>query len=298
MKLPVITNPTRQKRAPVVRPSVDTGNSLRIAWKNIKYLILTGLLLAGTGVLSYVKAQPAQDVFLDIVPDVSTSDTPAAINSSSDIGPNPPLYKIVINIPSRTLWVYSGNHIIKYYPVGVGRIGYMTPLGHYAITQKVLDPGWENPYLPQGRMRMAPGRENPLGTRWMGFYQDQGGEYGMHGTDTPSSVGKFSSHGCVRMKIPDAEALFNMVDIGTPVDVVYKPVLIRQSQDIIRVIVYPDRFHRGMPTRSDIKNQILSQYPTAQIDVVKLQNALSQANERPVDVGLVPINTISDSPKF
>lgn len=213
---------------------------------------------------------------------------PASVPKISPANATTPDRRVVINIPSRTLWVYQGNKIIRYFPVGVGRPGFMTPIGKYSIISKVIDPGWENPYLAKGKMRLAPGEENPLGTRWMGFYQKAGGEYGMHGTDNPTSVGKYSSHGCVRMKVPDAEALFELIDVGTSVEVVYEPVLIRKKDNMIRVIVYADRFDRGMPTLAQVKAKILKQFPEASVDVEKLQTALQQANERPIDVGALP----------
>jgi hypothetical protein len=125
----------------------------------------------------------------------------------------------------------------------------------------------------------------------MGFYQKGGGEYGMHGTDNPSSVGKFSSHGCVRMKVRDAEALFEMVDVGTPVDVVYEPVLIRPQGRDIRIVVYEDRFKKGMPSAAEIQAKIMRQYPGAQVTMEKIQAALRQANERPVVVGTLDIGS-------
>ncbi len=128
--------------------------------------------------------------------------------------------KIVINLPHRTLTLYSDEKPVHVYPVGVGRKGFSTPVGHFSIIDKVIDPGWENPYLPQGRSDIRPGKSNPLGTRWMGFNRYKGGEYGIHGTNNPKSVGRYSSHGCVRMYIHDAETLFNEVDIGTPVEVI------------------------------------------------------------------------------
>jgi hypothetical protein len=193
--------------------------------------------------------------------------------------------KIVINIPSRTLWVYSGEKIVRYFPVGVGRPGFMTPLGQFKVIRKILDPGWENPYKAKGAVRITPGANNPLGTRWIGFHQNSSGEYGMHGTDNPGSVGKFSSHGCVRLKIPDAEALFELVEIGTPVEVVYEPVLIRENGNDIRLIVYTDRFKKGMPSVDKIQQDILKQYPGAEVDLSKIQAALQAPAERPVVVG-------------
>lgn len=197
--------------------------------------------------------------------------------------------KLVINIPSRTLWVYSGDKIVRYFPVGVGRPGFMTPLGQFKVIRKVVDPGWEHPYKAQGAVRIPPGAMNPLGTRWIGFHQDKGGEYGMHGTDNPGSVGRFSSHGCVRMKTPDAEKLFEMVDVGTPVDVVYQPVLIRPQDGAVRLVVYRDAFKQGMPSAEAIQAQILEQHPTAQVDLAKVRQALAQPTERPFVVGTLNV---------
>ena len=209
--------------------------------------------------------------------------------SASSADPAEP--RVVINIPSRTLWVYEGNRIVNYFPVGVGKPGFMTPLGKFSIISKVMYPGWENPYKPKGKVRLAPGEDNPLGTRWMGFYQKGAGEYGMHGTDTPSSVGKFSSHGCVRMKIADAESLFEIVDMGTPVEVTYEPVLVRMKENRIRVIVYPDRFKRGMPTVEQVQAKILKQYPDAALNLSQIAQALAQPSEKPVDVGNLPVTS-------
>jgi hypothetical protein len=202
--------------------------------------------------------------------------------------------KLVINIPSRTVWIYSGSQIVKYFPVGLGRPGFMTPIGKYSITTKVIDPGWEHPYVGKGKIRIAPGAGNPLGTRWMGFHEYKGGEYGFHGTDRPSSVGQFSSHGCVRMKIKDAETLFEMVEVGTPVEVVYETVLIRPKGNEMRLLVYPDAFRRGMPTADKVASSIIEQYPKAKIELEKIQAALAHPAQQPVVVGVLQTDTNSE----
>ncbi len=71
-------------------------------------------------------------------------------------------------------------------------------------------PTWYNP----GKV-VGPGPANPLGTRWMGLGFKG---YGIHGTNRPSSIGKAASHGCIRMRIPDVEALFALVQVGDEVD--------------------------------------------------------------------------------
>jgi len=197
--------------------------------------------------------------------------------------------RVVINIPSRMLTVYYGDEIARHFPVGVGRIGYITPMGHFKVIRKIQNPGWENPYKALGKMRIAPGEENPLGTRWIGFHQNRLGEFGIHGTDTPASVGRFSSHGCVRMKVPDAEALFDLVDMGTPVDVVYEPVVIRREKQLVTVTVFADPFKKGTPTAEQVKAKILKQYPTAKVDEDRIALALSEPNEKSTVVAEVPI---------
>lgn len=244
-------------------------------------LVLTGGSQASAGPVSSAKSHVAQTV-------AATQPESAAEE-----------VRVVINIPSRTLWVYEGERIIRHFPVGVGRPGFPTPVGRFSIIRKVLDPGWENPYLSSGQMRLAPGQDNPLGTRWMGFLRDSGGEYGMHGTDNPGSVGKFSSHGCVRLKVPDAEALFEMVDVGTPVEVIYQPVIIRKHGNEIRIAVYADRFRRGMPDPEQIKARIIKEFPQAKVNEAQLRKALSQPLEKYISVGnvvITPKTVVSTEP--
>jgi lipoprotein-anchoring transpeptidase ErfK/SrfK len=54
---------------------------------------------------------------------------------------------------------------------------------------------------------------NPIKARWMGIYDGAG----IHGTDALGSLGSAASHGCIRMAIPDVEALYDQVEVGTPV---------------------------------------------------------------------------------
>ena len=71
--------------------------------------------------------------------------------------------------------------------------------------------------MGRGRRADPAGPGNPLGTRWMGLSSPG---VGIHGTPDPSSLGYSASHGCIRMFIPNAEWLFDHVDIHTPVFIV------------------------------------------------------------------------------
>jgi len=117
----------------------------------------------------------------------------------------------------RQLVVYQGETEAARYPVAVGKRGWETPLGRFAVQRLQKDPAWENPWTNQV---VPPGPQNPLGSRWIGFWSDGRNAIGFHGTPDRASVGQAASHGCVRMLEPDIQALFELVRIGTPVEVV------------------------------------------------------------------------------
>lgn len=116
--------------------------------------------------------------------------------------------RIVINLDTRRLSHFEGNQPVKTYPVGVGKQATPTPTGSYQVVEKVMHPG------------------GMLGTRWMGL-SIPGGNYGIHGTNNPSSIGGYVSNGCIRMHNQDVEELFSKVGIGMPVEI----VLVTHVQD-------------------------------------------------------------------
>lgn len=105
---------------------------------------------------------------------------------------------ILIHTGLRRLYLRRGTQVLAEYPVAVGKPSTPTPTGCYAISNKILNPG------------------GVLGTRWMGL-NIPGGNYGIHGTNNPSSIGKAVSRGCIRMYNHDVEHIFSRVSIGTPV---------------------------------------------------------------------------------
>ncbi len=124
---------------------------------------------------------------------------------------------IVINRSINRLYLYKQNKLSRTFPVATGQAIYPTPRGTWHIVVKYRNPWWYPPTSSswaRGLKPVPPGPNNPLGTRWMGL--DAPG-VGIHGTDAPSSIGYSASHGCVRMQVPDAEWLFDHVDIGTTV---------------------------------------------------------------------------------
>jgi lipoprotein-anchoring transpeptidase ErfK/SrfK len=127
---------------------------------------------------------------------------------------------IVINRSLNRLTLYSGAKYVRTFPVATGQAIYPTPAGTFHIVVKWKNPWWYPPTQDswaKGLQPVPPGPDNPLGTRWMGLSVPG---VGIHGTDEPTSIGYSASHGCIRMQVPDAEWLFDHVDIGTTVHIV------------------------------------------------------------------------------
>jgi lipoprotein-anchoring transpeptidase ErfK/SrfK len=127
---------------------------------------------------------------------------------------------ITINRSTNRLTLYDNGKVSRAFPVATGQAIYPTPRGTFPIVVKYRNPWWYPPTSSswaQGLKPVPPGPSNPLGTRWMGISSPG---VGIHGTDAPASIGYSASHGCVRMQVPDAEWLFDQVDIGTTVHIV------------------------------------------------------------------------------
>ena len=127
---------------------------------------------------------------------------------------------IVIKTSERRLYyVLGGGQAIRY-PVGVGRRG-MAWTGSAFIDGKYIKPGWSAPEsIRKDYARLpavVPGGSpsNPMGAAAMTL--SGGGEYAIHGTNNPGSVGGFVSHGCIRMYNADIMDLYDRASYGTPV---------------------------------------------------------------------------------
>lgn len=165
-----------------------------------------------------------------------------------------PAKKIIVNLANCSLSVYVNNMKIRFYPVAVGTIRTPTPVGNYSITEKEVNPVWTNP--ENETMQIASGEDNPLGYRWMRFW----GNYGMHGTNRPESVGRYVSNGCLRLKEANAEELFDLVAVGTPVEIMYNRVVIEKDPNkIITYYIYPDVYSR-QPLDVETVNKWLAGY--------------------------------------
>ncbi len=122
--------------------------------------------------------------------------------------------RLVIRLNERRVYVYQDDQPIDSYPIAVGKKGWETPTGKFQILQMLENPSWQHPWNGQ---IVPPGADNPLGRRWIGFWTDGERAIGFHGTPNEELVGQAVSHGCIRMRNNDVQALFDQVTIGTTV---------------------------------------------------------------------------------
>lgn len=126
---------------------------------------------------------------------------------------------IVISVSQRKLYLVNGDGTAIRYPVAVGKPGKQW-FGTATIDGKYVAPAWsppwgvkrDNPRLPNLIAGGSP--HNPMGAAAMTL---AGGQYAIHGTNRPSSIGTWASYGCIRMYNQDVVDLFQRVDVGTPV---------------------------------------------------------------------------------
>jgi len=127
---------------------------------------------------------------------------------------------ILIRTNERRLYYFVGSGEAIRYPVGVGRAG-MQWSGTAFIDGKYIKPAWSAPASIRGDYRRLPSvvpggtAGNPMGAAAMTL--SGGGEYAIHGTNAPGTIGGFVSHGCIRMYNEDIMDLYSRVSIGTRV---------------------------------------------------------------------------------
>jgi lipoprotein-anchoring transpeptidase ErfK/SrfK len=121
-----------------------------------------------------------------------------------------PERRIVVSIPDRKLAVVEGDRVVRVFETAVGAPKSPSPTGIFQIVNSIADPTWYG----KGKV-VAPGKANPLGTRWLGLSRKG---YGIHGTNRPDSIGRNASHGCIRMRNREVEELFKIVAVGDRVE--------------------------------------------------------------------------------
>ncbi len=136
----------------------------------------------------------------------------SARSQQQTMQPAAPQRVIVVSLEDRKLALVENGQVKKIYTVAVGKPSTPSPEGTFTIERRVANPTYHH----DGKT-VLPGPGNPVGTRWMGLSKSG---YGIHGTNTPKSIGKAASHGCIRMAKTDLEEFYQLVAVGDTVRLV------------------------------------------------------------------------------
>lgn len=124
--------------------------------------------------------------------------------------------KVIINKKVNKLAFIKNGVVVKIFPVATGRRPGFTPEGTFKVVRKLVKPAYRKLGIAGGSPR------NPLGVRWLGLNArgTSGGTYGIHGTNKPSSIGKYASGGCIRMYNKDVLWLYEQIPAQTVVEII------------------------------------------------------------------------------
>ncbi len=151
---------------------------------------------------------------------------------------------VILNIASKRLFYYpqaaeGEQQQVLTYPIGIGRVGWETPLGDTTVIAKAKNPSWWVPASVRKEHAemgdplpslVPPGPDNPLGTRVLKLNMPG---YLIHGTNQPYGVGMRVSHGCVRLYPENIEYLYTLVDVGEVVTIMNEPYQIGSKDGVL-----------------------------------------------------------------
>ncbi|MDH5622058.1 MAG: L,D-transpeptidase family protein, partial [Gammaproteobacteria bacterium] len=197
----------------------------------------------GLGYDDLVEANPGIDPWL---PGAGT----AVLLPTQFVLPAAPKRGLVLNIASKRLFYYppraqGEQQQVLTYPIGIGRVGWETPLGETTVVAKAENPSWWVPASVRKEHAemgdplpsiVPPGPDNPLGTRVLKL--DLPG-YLIHGTNEPYGVGMRVSHGCVRLYPENIEYLYTLVDVGEVVTILNEPYQLGSRDGVLYFEAHP-----------------------------------------------------------
>src|SRR5262245_46055953 len=200
---------------------------------------------------------------------------------------------LVINIPEMRIYLLPKNTKageivnVQTYAIGIGTEETPSPDGPFHVTAKDVNPTWYVPDSiyrkmdPPKRRIVGPGPDNPLGAYRMRLSK---GLYSIHGTDSPWSIGRLTTHGCIRLYPEDIGKLYDAVPVGTFGELLYQPIKFGEREGQIYVEVHEDIYKR-IPNLERAAVQLAQRHHFLnRIDAAQLRQAVRDKRGMPIAI--------------
>ena len=199
---------------------------------------------------------------------------------------------LVINIPEMRLYMFPtdarpGTWVsLTTWAVGIGTEEAPSPVGPFTVRSKDANPTWIVPdsiyrTMQPKRRVVPPGPDNPLGAYRIRLSR---GLYAIHGTNDPWSIGRMTTHGCIRLYPEDIDVLYPLVRPGMPGELVYQPVKLGTAGDRVFVEVHRDLYGRIRDLERHALAEVRQAGLAARVDLERLRVAVRERRGVPVDV--------------
>jgi L,D-transpeptidase ErfK/SrfK len=199
---------------------------------------------------------------------------------------------LVANIPEMRLYLFPedtepGERVpVLTWPIGIGAEEAPSPVGAFTVAAKDVNPTWVVPdsiyrTMDNPQHVVPPGPDNPLGDYRIRLSLDL---YSIHGTNDPWTVGRLTTHGCIRLYPEDIAELFPLVGRGTPGELVYQPVKFGQSRGRVYVEVHQDVYRLFPDLEAHAADEVRRAGLGARVDPEVLRTAVRAKTGVPVDV--------------
>lgn len=199
---------------------------------------------------------------------------------------------ILINTAELRLYYFDEkNATVITFPIGIGDPQFPTPEGEFQISVKIVKPTWTVPPSLRHKYEVwtvPAGPDNPLGEYWLGL-NDSG--YGIHGTNFPWSIGRLATQGCIRLYPEDIRQLFDRVQKGTAVKIIYEPIKISRRSGSVFIEVHKDVYGKIRNLQRYALTRLHEKKMLNLIDLDKLNKALRRQSGVPQDISHAPALT-------
>jgi L,D-transpeptidase ErfK/SrfK len=199
---------------------------------------------------------------------------------------------LVINIPEMRLYMFPavtrpGAWVpVLTWPIGIGTDDAPSPVGPFTVRSKDANPTWIVPddirkTMDEPKRVVGPGPDNPLGAYRIRLSK---GIYAIHGTNSPWSIGRQTTHGCVRLYPEDIAELYPMVKAGFPGELVYQPVKVGEENGRIYVQVHDDVYGRVANMETYAWREVQKAGVAMRVDRERVRAAVREKRGIPIDV--------------